>query len=64
MRDLRKLRPTDPERMQAWAEEVEALAKERDRELDDQLLREAGADLTDWTLAAVERFEAELKKKA
>jgi len=57
------LKPADPRRMRAWAEEVEALAKERDRDLDDQVLREAGADLTDWTLEAVERFRADLKRE-
>jgi len=57
------IRPSDPARLRAWAEKVEALAKERDRAADDAFLREAGADLTDWSIEAVRKFKAEAKRR-
>ncbi len=53
---LTPLKKADPERMRAWAERVEALAKTRDPAEDERILREAGADLTDWSIEATERF--------
>ena len=60
---FRKPDPERARRLAAWAAEVEALAKERDRELDDQVLREAGADLTDWTVEAVQKFIEEHRRR-
>ena len=56
------LRPSDPARLRAWAEEVEALARERDRAADDKVLREAGADLTDWSIEKVREFMEEQRR--
>jgi hypothetical protein len=60
---LTPLRKPDPEKLRAWAEEVEAMAKERDYDEDTRFLIETGADPTDWSLAAIEKFRAELKKE-
>jgi hypothetical protein len=60
---LTPLRKPDPEKLRAWAEEVEAMAKERDYDEDTRFLIENGADPTDWSLAAIEKFRAELKKE-
>jgi hypothetical protein len=57
------VRPSDPERLRAWAEEMEALAEGRDRAMDDAVLREADADLTDWSADAVRTFIDEHRKK-
>jgi hypothetical protein len=59
---LTPLRKSDPERLRAWAEKVEAMASERDRAKDDAILREAGADLTDWSLEAAEKFIDEVRR--
>ena len=56
------IRPSDPARLRAWAEKVEALAKERDRTADDAVLREAGADLTDWSTEKVREFMDEHRR--
>jgi len=62
---LMPLRRANPERLRQLAERMEALAKERnDPEGDDRVLREAGADLTDWSIAATERFMAEARAEA
>ena len=60
---LTPLRKPDPEKLRAWAEEVEAMAKERNYDEDTRFLIENGADPTDWSLAAIEKFRAELKKE-
>ena len=59
---LTPLRKPDPERLKAWAEAVEAMAKERDYEEDTRFLLQNGGDPTDWSLEALEKFKAELKK--
>jgi hypothetical protein len=59
---LTPLRKPNPERLRAWAEKVEALAKQRDPAEDERFLREIGADPTDWSLEAIEKFKAEVKK--
>jgi hypothetical protein len=59
---LTPLKKADPERLRAWAEKVEAMAKERDPAEDDKMLREAGADLTDWSLEATEKFIDALRR--
>jgi hypothetical protein len=59
---LTPVRKPDPGRLKAWVEEVEALAKDRDYDEDTRFLLENGADPTDWSLAALEKFKAELKK--
>jgi hypothetical protein len=57
------LRKPDAGRLQAWAEKMEALAKARDPAEDDRILKEAGADPTDWSIEAVREFKAEAKRR-
>ena len=59
---LTPLRKPDPERLRAWAEKVEEMAKDRDPEEDTRFLTENGGDPTDWSLEALEKFKADLKK--
>jgi hypothetical protein len=59
---LTPLRKPDPERLRAWAETVEAMAEDRDPDEDTRFLMENGGDPADWSLAALEKFKAELKK--
>ncbi|HEY3799816.1 MAG TPA: hypothetical protein VGL58_15815 [Caulobacteraceae bacterium] len=62
---LMPVRKANDDRLRAFAEKMEALARERnDPEGDDRILREAGADLTDWSLAATEKFMAEARAEA
>ena len=60
---LTPLRKPDPKRLRAWAEKVEAMAKERDPDEDTRFLIEIGADPTHWTLEAVQKFMAEERAK-
>ena len=60
---LTPLRKPDPEKMRAWVEKVEALAKERDPAEDERFLREIGADPTDWSVEATKRFVEEERKR-
>lgn len=56
---LTPLKRADIERLRAFAEQAEALAKSRDRAADDAALEREGIDTTDWTIEAVRRFMAE-----
>jgi antitoxin (DNA-binding transcriptional repressor) of toxin-antitoxin stability system len=60
---LTPLRKPDPEKLRAWAEKVEAMAKERDPDEDTRFLIENGADATHWTKEAIQKFMAEERAK-
>ncbi|MEJ0066101.1 MAG: hypothetical protein WDM85_12310 [Caulobacteraceae bacterium] len=60
---LTPLRKPDRERLRAWADKVEAMARERDPAEDERFLREVGADPTDWSQDAVKAFVAEEKRR-
>lgn len=58
---LTPLRTPDPERLKAWAEKVEAMAKERDYDEDTRFLIENGADPTHWTEELIRQIQDEYR---
>jgi hypothetical protein len=60
---LTPLRKPDRERLRAWVDRVEAMARERDPAEDERFLREIGADPTDWSQEAIKAFIAEEKQR-
>jgi antitoxin (DNA-binding transcriptional repressor) of toxin-antitoxin stability system len=58
---LTPLRRPDPERLKAWAEKVEAMAKERDYDEDTRFLMESGADPTQWTAELIRKVQEEAR---
>jgi hypothetical protein len=60
---LTPLKKANLERLRAWVEKVEAMAKERDPAEDERFLRGVGADTTNWTIEAIEALKAEAKKE-
>ena len=58
---LTPLRKPDPERLKAWAEKVEAMAKERDYDADTRFLIENGADPTHWTEELIRQIQDEYR---
>ncbi|HEY1426968.1 MAG TPA: hypothetical protein VGF50_09880 [Caulobacteraceae bacterium] len=64
---LTPLKAADPRRLKAWADKVEAMAKERDPEEDTRFLMEIGADPTHWTTELIRQVQDEyraLKREA
>jgi hypothetical protein len=59
---LTPLRKPNAERLKAWAEKVEALAKERDYDEDTRFLIENGADPTHWTAELIREVQEEARK--
>jgi hypothetical protein len=57
------LKRPDPERLRAWAEKVEAMARERDPAEDERFLRELGADPTVWSADAIRELLNEGKPR-
>lgn len=58
---LTPLRKPDPERLKAWAEKVEAMARERDYDEDTRFLIENGADPTHWTEELIRQIQDEYR---
>lgn len=58
---LTPLRKPDPERLKAWAEKVEAMAKERDYDADTRFVIENGADPTHWTEELIRQIQDEYR---
>jgi antitoxin (DNA-binding transcriptional repressor) of toxin-antitoxin stability system len=58
---LTPLRKPNPERLRAWAEKVEAMAKERDPDEDTRFLIENGADPTHWTTETIRQIQEEYR---
>jgi antitoxin (DNA-binding transcriptional repressor) of toxin-antitoxin stability system len=56
---LTPLKKTNPESLRAWAEQVEALARERDPDEDTRFLIENGADPTPWTDELIRQVQEE-----
>jgi antitoxin (DNA-binding transcriptional repressor) of toxin-antitoxin stability system len=60
---LTPLRKPDPARLKAWAEKVEAMAKERDPDADTRFLIENGADPTRWTKELIRQIQDEYRAR-
>ena len=58
------LKAADPDRLAAVLARAEALARERDRAVDDAALEAMGIDSTDWSAEAVRSLMAERAKDA
>ncbi len=58
------LKAADPDRLAAVLARAEALARERDRAVDDAALEAMGIDPTDWSAEAVRSLMAERAKDA